>query len=596
MIHGDILEFTSNCIIVTSSWEEYKSLLNGVSASLGYIWIEKNNVYSIISEPIQGFSYKYNIRKNEEASDALDFQNNFMNVPYKCEGSNKIVRSEVTNFPPIQIISGTVSIDDSSLSFLSMSSTVNQGNPGMIPWLITGSVTVNNLNNISGTNNFDGIVTQGTSGSVPWKMLISDGINNFGTSPSTPLWISGTVTQNNFVSLQPASGVQEVKIIETLTTQSIIGTVSVSNQPITQSVKIDQTIQLPVSVSNFPATQTITGSIFITNPVNSVNINNFPVTQQVTGSLFITNFPPVQVITGSVVVGNQVVVVEPSGGYGGQIEGRSPDGANRIGNPVLIAGEDGIIVRTLLVDSLGRLVTAPPGSSTSVTSSLVPGYVATNATTQVAVRGTVYTEQTVNGQRSIVSSNVNDSSAGTGARSIRITYFDQNMLGPFTETISLNGTVAVNTVNTNICYIEDVEVITVGSGEKNAGIISLKTVVAGGGATIASIAIGDNRTFFAHHYINNSQTTYITGLSVGHNGTTVGSGGIFVIKAKLLNMASSVEVQISDFIRLYGQSSTITRNWGTAIKIPGPARITVYVAPEGSTAITFRAALDLYDQ
>jgi hypothetical protein len=211
------------------------------------------------------------------------------------------------------------------------------------------------------------------------------------------------------------------------------------------------------------------------------------------------------------------------------------------------------------------------------------------------VRRTAYTEQTSNAQRSILSASANDAAAGTGARTIRITYYTVTFTGPFTETVTLNGTTPVNTVATDICYIESMEVLTVGSGASNAGILTLKAASAGGGATIGTISAANNQTFWAHHYIPSGKVCNVTGISVSHNGTTVGSGGVFILRSISLNTANASEVQVSDFVRLYGQSSTFARDYTSAIKIPGPARITVYVTPETTSSTVYRAAIDFFD-
>lgn len=236
--------------------------------------------------------------------------------------------------------------------------------------------------------------------------------------------------------------------------------------------------------------------------------------------------------------------------------------------------------------------TAPSNATPGISQ----GYVATTALTKVAMRATVYTEQTSNAQRSVVSGSASDTSAGTGARTVKFVYYDSTGAGPFTETVTLNGTTAVNTVATDICFIEEMEVVTVGSGGSNVGIISLKAATGGGGATIGSIAVGDNVTYWAHHYVPTSKAAYITSLWVGHNGTVVGSGGLFVLQAQVIGVANAVDASIAGFTRLYGQSSTISRNYGTAIKVMGPARIVMYVTPESSSALIYRGAFDFYDQ
>lgn len=223
------------------------------------------------------------------------------------------------------------------------------------------------------------------------------------------------------------------------------------------------------------------------------------------------------------------------------------------------------------------------------------GYVTTTTATPAAVRATAYTEQTTDAQRSIASASANDAAAGTGARTVKLTYYTAAFAGPYTETLTLNGTTGVNTVATNICYIEKIEVLTAGSGGSNAGIITLYSAINKGGVAIGTIAVGDNRTFWAHHYVPTGKVLHITSQCVGHNGTTAGSGGLFVLRAQALGVSGAVDVPLSDFVRLYGQSSTVTRNYGTALKLAGPARLTAWVSPEGASTVVYRAALDYYE-
>lgn len=246
----------------------------------------------------------------------------------------------------------------------------------------------------------------------------------------------------------------------------------------------------------------------------------------------------------------------------------------------------------LKVDATGGLVTT---ALTGFGADFAFGDVTLSALTQAVVRRTVYTEQTSNAQRSIASASANDAAAGTGARTVRITYLTSTGTGPFTETVTLNGTTYVNTVATNICYIEQIEALTAGSGGTNAGIITLKAATAGGGATIGTINAGDRQTFWAHHYVPTGKEANITGISVSHNGTTVGSGGVFVVKVQTLNAADQVEIQLSDFVRLYGQSSTFARDYTSPVKYTGPARLLLYVTPETASSTVYRGAIDFFE-
>lgn len=223
------------------------------------------------------------------------------------------------------------------------------------------------------------------------------------------------------------------------------------------------------------------------------------------------------------------------------------------------------------------------------------GDVTTAAQTLAVVTRTAYTEQTTNAQRSFASSSANDTSAGTGARTIRLTYLDQTGAGPFTETITLNGTSRVNTVATNVCFIEKIEVITAGSTGSNVGIISIYTVATAGGSVFGTIAATDNQTLWAHHYVPTGKTSFISGFAMGSNSTTVGGGANFILKTGQPTVANSVELQVSDFVTLYGQSSTNTREYSSPIQVPGPARIRAYVTPSTSASTVYRASFDFID-
>lgn len=249
-------------------------------------------------------------------------------------------------------------------------------------------------------------------------------------------------------------------------------------------------------------------------------------------------------------------------------------------------------LRYLKVDETGGLVTT---ALTGFGADFSFGDVTLAALTQAVVRRTPYIEQTTNAQRSISSASALDTAAGTGARTVRITYLTATGTGPFTETVTLNGTANVNTVATDICFIEQMEVITVGSTGSNAGILMLKAAAAGGGVTIGTIAATNNQTFWAHHYIPVGKESNITGVSVSHNGTTVGSGSVFVVRAFMFMTPNAAEVQVTDFVRLYGQASTFARAYTSPVKVMGPARLLVYVTPETSSSTVYRAAIDFFE-
>lgn len=146
------------------------------------------------------------------------------------------------------------------------------------PWRAAtdGAMFVTGTVNASFTPTANTPVSQGNPSNPTdsWFVSITDGTQVIGDSTASPIFVSGAVT--------------------------VDGTVNVGNFPVTQSVKIDQSITLPVSVSNFPDVQTVTGSVSITG-------NSTTTPLWVTGSVT-TNFDPSTSATVTAVSSSTTVV------------------------------------------------------------------------------------------------------------------------------------------------------------------------------------------------------------------------------------------------------------------------------------------------
>ncbi len=111
-------------------------------------------------------------------------------------------------------------------------------------------------------------------------------------------------------------------------------------------------------------------------------------------------------------------------------------------------------------------------------------------------------------QLELVSSSANDTGAGTGARTIRIVYIDSN--GDMqTENVTLNGTTPVNTVATNIAFIQWICVSSAGSNNYPAGNISLRNTA--GTTTYDYIVAGGNQSNRGTFTVPTGHKGYITG-------------------------------------------------------------------------------------
>lgn len=528
------------------------------------------------------------------------------------------VTGSVLSLPSgIQQVSGSLAVDN----------VVRVTTTGSLPVHLDSQVSVNNF---PATQNVSGSVSIYTQGPqlVSGTISVTGSVPVYTTSPQAvsgsvavytqgPQAVSGTVGVNNFPVVQAVSGSQ-------LTGSTFAG-----------SPEVVGGVFASVSGSIVKAVQTdVSGAVYVTTtgslPVHvdgQLSINNFPATQRVSGSVSIFT-QGAQAVTGSqlsgstfagspVVVGGAdtnnivrgllttnsgVLVITGSIGLtdsaGRDVTvGAVPSGSTAQGNPLVVAGVDtsnvlgvGAIVRTVLVDSIGRIIIAPAGAGAT------PGYafgdIALSAiTSSIPVYRTTYNEPTASVQRSVVSTSTSDKPGGSGAAKVIIVYYDISGSGPFNEEVPLNGTVAANTT-ASMCYIEKMYVSFVGSNASNVGTISLKNLINGAGVTVASINAAENQTFLAHHYVPLGKTAYVTDTSVAVNG----GAAIFFLKSKPINQTGSVELQITEVIRESAQAPTTPRVFGTALPVIGPARIRMYVTTEAGTALTYRGAFDFYDQ
>jgi lipopolysaccharide export system protein LptA len=143
----------------------------------------------------------------------------------------------------------------------------------------------------------------------------------------------------------------------------------------------------------------------------------------------------------------------------------------------------------------------------------------------------------------ISSGDANDTSAGTGARTVQIIGLDANYMLT-TETVSLNGQTAVNTSGSYI-RINEMTVLTAGTGATAAGIIyaGVGAVTSGVPATIYSlIPTGYNKDAQCVWTVPAGYTAYMTSCTWAAGNTTANLlitgvllsrplGGVFMIES-----------------------------------------------------------------
>lgn len=242
----------------------------------------------------------------------------------------------------------------------------------------------------------------------------------------------------------------------------------------------------------------------------------------------------------------------------------------------------------------GNLGVALPGHSISQgtisgVAGLVRGYASTASTAITACRATTYTEPSSAQQMRLVSSSASDAAAGTGSRTVRVTYHDGTGAGPFTEDVTMNGTTPVSTVATNIRFIESLDTLTVGSNGTNVGTISIQAI--GGGTTFGTIAVSDGTTYWAHHYVAPGRRCYVTRLFVG----TQGNNANFFVRYADPTVSAAFERQMTPNLRAINAQPSQMHDIDFNFSIPGPARVTVYGRSDSNTANTLYSGFSFYE-
>lgn len=135
----------------------------------------------------------------------------------------------------------------------------------------------------------------------------------------------------------------------------------------------------------------------------------------------------------------------------------------------------------------------------------------TGATETIWANGGTYTFPAAAQTLDVVSSSGNDTSAGTGARTIELFGLDGSY-DEVSETVTLNGTSAVTTSNTYLRFNRGI-VRTAGSGGQNAGTITIDQTTSG--TVVAGISPGINQTQLGVYTVPNNTTAYMMGVNVG---------------------------------------------------------------------------------
>lgn len=172
---------------------------------------------------------------------------------------------------------------------------------------------------------------------------------------------------------------------------------------------------------------------------------------------------------------------------------------------------------------------------------------------------------------SVSSSSANDTSAGTGARTIYILGINSTG-GEVNEVVTLNGQTAVNTTHTYVC-IQSCQVMTAGSTGHNVGNINIGTgtVTAGVPATMyGQIYATENQSLMGYYTVPINHTGYLMSGNVSCGATQAAKSITGRLKLKTNNIIyTSALVTFSSGVAAF--------DFKYPIRIPGQSTISASV-------------------
>lgn len=217
------------------------------------------------------------------------------------------------------------------------------------------------------------------------------------------------------------------------------------------------------------------------------------------------------------------------------------------------------------------------------------GNLTATSTSEVLISARAYNEQGSQAQRSVKSSSANDSNpSGSGAKEVMITYLDSNYVLK-TENILLNGTTAVETVATDIRFIEDFKVI---KGAATAGAVELWSNNNGTGTAICGIPAASDNAFLCHHYVPAGQRAVINMW-----GVTVSDEANVKLKGQARFGENLVDTNV-DLDNLIGIAAATRLSFSRQLEgvfLGEKTYIRITVVPQQGTSTVIRSFLDIWE-
>jgi hypothetical protein len=123
----------------------------------------------------------------------------------------------------------------------------------------------------------------------------------------------------------------------------------------------------------------------------------------------------------------------------------------------------------------------------------------------------------------------------------------------------------------------------------------MHSTTGGGGTVVGTIGVGniltgvgDQRTLWAHHYVEVGVTASLSTLIVGAQSGGSGTSARFFVKSSEVLTANAVELLVGDVLLVQGAFS---RLFSFYVRVTGFVRLTAYAIPAGNNTV-LSAAFD----
>ena len=181
--------------------------------------------------------------------------------------------------------------------------------------------------------------------------------------------------------------------------------------------------------------------------------------------------------------------------------------------------------------------------------------------------------------------NTNDKAAGTGALTVYISYLTSTFVEK-NETVTMNGSTAVATANSDIFRVNAFRVATAGTGGAAAGTITLRR--SSSGSTVSQIAIGETRARNVNYTVPVGKALIIDEIDVASGAADIPKGyARFKLKTTYNDITAAVGTLFYTQWELITDNCAVSTEFTIPLMFPAGTDLTVTATGNAATTACF---------